>query len=84
MSPTISSAAWSGTALISACISMTSTMEVSSTTSRSHSSGLSLSAFEAAALRVDLEQPVDGLGLEPGRFGHALGGTAGRGAQQTG
>ena len=41
MSPTISSAALSGTAFISACISMTSTMEVSSTTSRSQSSGLS-------------------------------------------
>ena len=39
-------------------------------------------ALEAAALGVDLEQPVDGLGLEPGRFGHALGGAAGRGAQQ--
>ena len=43
---------------------------------------MSLLAFEAAALRVDLEQPVNGLGLEPGRFGHALGGAAGRGAQQ--
>ena len=39
-------------------------------------------ALEAAALGVDLEQPVDGLGLEPGRLGHALGGAAGRGAQQ--
>ena len=41
MSPTISSAALSGTAFSSACISMTSTIEVSSMTSRSHSSGLS-------------------------------------------
>ena len=41
MSPTIRRAAVSGTAFISACISMTSTMEVSSTTSRSQSSGLS-------------------------------------------
>ena len=66
MSPTISSAAPSGTAFSSACISMTSTIEVSSMTSRSQSSGLSPSALEAAALGVDLEQPVDGLGLEPG------------------
>ena len=41
MSPTIKSAALSGTAFMSDCISMTSTMEVSSTTSRSQSSGLS-------------------------------------------
>ena len=39
-------------------------------------------AFEAAALGVDLEQPVDGLGLEPGRLGHALGGPAGGRAEQ--
>ena len=41
MSPTIRRAALSGTAFMNACISMTSTMEVSSTTSRSQSSGLS-------------------------------------------
>src|SRR5262249_25320338 len=41
MSPTIKRAALSGTALKSACISMTSTIEASSTTSRSQSSGLS-------------------------------------------
>src|SRR5262245_187362 len=41
MSPTIKRAALSGTAFKSACISMTSTMEASSTTSRSQSSGLS-------------------------------------------
>ena len=41
MSPTIKRAALSGTAFMSDCISMTSTMEVSSTTSRSQSSGLS-------------------------------------------
>ena len=39
-----------------------------------------VAAFEAAALGVDLEQPVDGLGLEAGRLGHALGGAAGRSA----
>jgi hypothetical protein len=31
---------------------------------------------------VDLQQPVDGLGLEAGRFGHAFGGASGRSAQQ--
>src|SRR5712671_950480 len=82
MSPTISNAAWSGTALISACISRTSTMEVSSTTSKSHSSPVVAVPFEAAAFRVHLEQPVDGFGLEPGGFGHALGGAARRGTQQ--
>jgi hypothetical protein len=41
MSPTINKAALSGTDFMSACISMTSTMDVSSTTSRSQSSGLS-------------------------------------------
>src|SRR5207344_1553178 len=41
MSPTIKRAAWSGTALMSDRISMTSTMDASSTTSRSQSSGLS-------------------------------------------
>src|SRR5580704_12277583 len=38
--------------------------------------------FEAAAFRVNLQQPVNGLGLKPGGFGHALGGTARRGTQQ--
>jgi hypothetical protein len=41
MSPTISSAASSGIAFTSACISMTSTIDASSTTSRSQSRGLS-------------------------------------------
>ena len=41
MSPTIKRAARSGTAFMSDCISMTSTMEVSSITNRSPSSGLS-------------------------------------------
>src|SRR5215472_217121 len=40
ISPTIKRAALSGTALMSACISMTSTMEVSSTTSSSQSRGV--------------------------------------------
>ena len=43
MSPTISRAAWSGTAFRSACISRTSTIDASSTTSRSQSMGRSAS-----------------------------------------
>ena len=39
-------------------------------------------AFEPAALGIHFEQPVDGLGLEPGGFGHAFGGPARRGAQR--
>jgi hypothetical protein len=39
-----------------------------------------VAALEAAALGVDLQQPVDGLGLEAGRLGHVLGGAAGRSA----
>jgi hypothetical protein len=39
MSPTSKRAALSGMAFMSACISMTSTMEVSSTTNKSQSSG---------------------------------------------
>ena len=39
-------------------------------------------ALEAAALRVDLKQPVDGLCLEPCRLAHALGGAARRGAEK--
>ena len=50
ISPTIRRAASSGTAFISACISMTSTMEASSTTSRSQSSGLSLSRLKPPPL----------------------------------
>ena len=41
-----------------------------------------VAALEAAALGVDLQQPVDGLGLEAGRLGHALGGAASWSAQQ--
>ena len=39
-------------------------------------------SLETAALGVDLEQPVDRLGLDPGRLGHPLGGAAGRRAEQ--
>jgi hypothetical protein len=37
-------------------------------------------ALEAAALGIDLQQPVNGLGLEAGSLSHPLGGAAGRGA----
>ena len=39
-------------------------------------------ALEAAALGIDLQQPMDRLGLDARRFGHALGRAAGRGAEQ--
>ena len=65
ISPTISSAALSGVAFMSACINMTSTMEASSTTSRSQSEGVVGFAREPAALGIDLEEPVDRLGLDP-------------------
>ena len=39
-------------------------------------------ALEAAALGVDLQQAMDGLGLDARRLGHALGGAAGRRAKQ--
>src|SRR5258707_3541295 len=38
--------------------------------------------LEAATFRIDLQQPVDGLGFEAGCFAHALGGAAGRRAEQ--
>src|SRR6516164_5841450 len=84
MSPTINREALSGTALKSACISMTSTMEASSTTSRSQSSGLSSPPPEATPLRVNVQQSMDCLGLEAGRLGHALGRAASRRTQQKG
>ena len=39
-------------------------------------------AFEPAALGIDLQEPVDRLGLDARRFGHALGCAARGGAQQ--
>ena len=39
-------------------------------------------ALEAATLGVDFKQAVNGLGLEAGGLGHALGGSAGRRAEQ--
>jgi hypothetical protein len=39
-----------------------------------------VATLEAAALRVDLQQTVDGLGLEASRLGHTFRSTAGRGA----
>ena len=41
-----------------------------------------LVAREAAVLRVDLQQAVDGLGLDPGLLGHALGRTSCRSRQR--
>src|SRR4030088_2738093 len=82
ISPTIKRAALSGTAFMSACISMTSTMEVSSTTSRSQSSGLSSPRLNPPPLGASPKQPMDCFGLEAGRLGHALGGAASWSAQQ--
>ena len=39
-------------------------------------------ALEAALLGIGFEQPMDGLRLHAGLFGHALGGAAGRGGEQ--
>jgi hypothetical protein len=39
-------------------------------------------AFEAAAPGIDLQESVDRLGLDAGRFGHALRGAARGGAEQ--
>src|SRR5260370_1359168 len=66
MSPTIKRAALSGTAFSSACISMTSTIEVSSTTSRSQSSGLSSTGFEAKTIHRLLEVDPKGGGFKRG------------------
>src|SRR5437773_8243447 len=74
MSPTIKRAALSGIAFMSDCISMTSTMEVDD--QEVAVERVILAALESATLGIDLQQPMDGLGLEPGRFGHALGGAA--------
>src|SRR5207253_2317376 len=41
-----------------------------------------VAALEAASLGIDLQQPVDGLGFKTGRLAHALGGAAGRSAQE--
>ena len=60
-----------------ACISDTSTIEVSSTTSRSHLSGLLLVAPEAAVPGIDIEQTVDGLGLAASTLAEPLGRAAG-------
>ena len=60
-------------ALVSAFISGTSTIEVSSTTSRSQSSGFSSLREKPPCFGINLQQAVDGLGLQPGLLGHALG-----------
>src|SRR5208282_1112643 len=69
ISPTINSAALSGVAFMSACISMTSTIEASSTTSRSQSRGLSALRLNPPLLgstsksRWIVAKPI-GLGLD--------------------
>src|SRR5262245_7967095 len=77
MSPTIRRAALSGTAFIRACISRTSTMDVSSTTSRSQSSGLSSPRLKPPPLGSTSSNRWMVLGLEAGRLGHALRSAAG-------
>ena len=39
-------------------------------------------AFETSALRIDLQQSVNGLGSEPGGFRHPFGGATSRCAEQ--
>jgi hypothetical protein len=41
-----------------------------------------VAALEATTLGLNLQEPVDGFGIEAGRLGHALGGAAGRGTEQ--
>src|SRR5438094_892343 len=82
MSPTIKRPAGSSKALRSACISRTSTIEVSVGDQQVAGERVIRAAFETIPLGVDLEQPVDRLGLEAGRLGHALGGAAGRRTEQ--
>jgi len=77
ISPTINRAAVLGTAFMSACISMTSTMEASSITSRSQFEWIVVAALESSRLGVDFKQPVNGFGFKAGRLGHTLGGAAG-------
>ena len=81
MSPTIKRAALSGTARKSACISMTSTIEVSSITSRSQSSGLSSPRLKPPLLG----STSSGRWMvfaSMSRLGHSLGRTPCRRAQQ--
>ena len=66
----------------SACISGTSTIDASSTTSRSPSSGMPLVAAEAAVARVHFEQAMDRARLEAGDLGQPLRRAAGRRAEQ--
>ena len=81
-SPTSSRLALGGSARSRWFISGTSTIEVSSTTSRSHSSGSASFRVKPPVAGLDFQQPVDGLGLHAGRLGQPLGGAAGGGAQQ--
>ena len=80
-SPTSSRLPWAGTARSRWLISGTSTIEVSSTTSKSQSKGRLSLRVNAARAGLDFEQAVNRLGLQAGRFGEPLGRAAGRGAQ---
>jgi hypothetical protein len=73
-----SSAGVSRTARNTARIGGTSTIDVSSTTSRSQPSGTSSSSRKAAGPQIGPEQAMDRLRLEPHARGEAFGGTAGR------
>ena len=80
MSPTINTAALSGTAFRSACISMISRSFVND--QKVAIERVVITALEAAGLRINLKETMDRLGLETCRFGHALRASASRGAQQ--
>ena len=79
-SPTSSRCAPGGTALTSLLARITSTIEVSSTTTRSASSGC-VGVEGGVAARAQLQQPVDGGRFVAGQFGEPLGGPAGGGGQ---
>ena len=71
-----------GTAFMSACISMTSTMEALVHDQQVALERIVVTALEPAGLRVGFEQPVDGASLKSGRFGHAFGSPASGRAEQ--
>ena len=81
-SPTSSRLACGGSARSRWFISSTSTIEVSSTTSRSQSSGRPSLRVKPPEAGSDFQQAVDGLGLEAGRLREPLGGAARGSAQQ--
>ena len=76
-SPTSSRCAPGATALMSLLARITSTIEVSSTTTRSASSGF-VGVEGRLTARAQRQQPVDGGRLVPGQLGEPLGRPAGR------